>query len=240
MMLHKFKLPVLAALVFAAPQSISAQFEIGAGIGASNFQGDLGGTLNNGAYKFWDLDLYSTREMGQVFAKYQLLPNLKLRGNLAYAHLYGNDDYAGNPEIAERGAKMNGKVIQSSIQLEVSVIPNYPLYGIVGLGYSQYNVNTTVLGVDQNVQPSSSFSVPIGLGLKVAHIGKGELNLEVVAHYLNTDYADGYAGPNSYSNDTYTFVSLNYSVPIGQNAYQKSKIKNKKFIQFNKRKCPGF
>ncbi len=239
-MLQKFKFPVFAALMLAAPQSISAQFEIGAGIGASNFQGDLGGTLNNGAYKFWDLDLFSTREMGQVFVKYQVLPNLKLRGNVAFAHLYGNDDYAGNPEIAQRGAKMDGNVIQSSVQLEFSVIPNYPIYGIVGLGYAQYDVNTSILGVDQNIQPSSSFSVPLGLGMKIAQIGKGQLDVEVVAHYLNTDYADGYAGPNSYSNDTYTFVSVNYSIPLGKSAYAQSKLKNKKFIQFNKRKCPSF
>lgn len=240
-MLNKFKKPALAIILLAIiPKSIFAQFEIGAGLGASIFQGDLGGTLNNGAYKFWDLNVQSTREMGQVFVKYSIVPNFKLRGNIAYAHIYGNDNYAGNPEIAERGAQMDGHALQASAQIEVNLVPNQPIYGILGIGYSRYNVQTSIQGVDQNIQPSGSLSIPVGIGMKVAQVGKGQLNLEVVAHYLNTDYADGYAGPNSYSNDTYTFVSVNYSLPLGNHYYKYGPPKNKKLLQFNKRKCPGF
>ncbi len=241
MMNNKFKNSVIAIfMLIAFPKSVLAQFEIGAGIGATNFQGDLGGTLNNGAYKFWDLDLYSTREMAQVFGKYALAPNLKLRGNFAYAHIYGNDEYAGNPEIAERGVKMDGQVLQGNVQIEFNLSSNSPIYGIVGLGVSRYNVETAIHGVNQQNKPSNSFNVPIGIGMKIAQVGIGQLNLEVVAHYLNTDYADGYAGPNSYSNDTYTFLSVNYSIPLGNHKFKYGPPKNKKMIQFNKRKCPGF
>lgn len=240
-MFNKFKNSAMAIIMLVVfPKSILAQFEIGAGIGATNFQGDLGGNLNNGAYKFWDLDLYSTREMAQVFGKYAFAHNLKVRANFAYAHLYGNDVYAGNPKIAERGVKMDGYALEGSAQFEFNLSSNTPIYGIIGLGVSRYNVETLIKGVNQNNQPVSSFNVPIGIGMKIAQLGIGQLNLEVVAHYLNTDYADGYAGPNSYSNDTYSYLSVNYNIPLGNHEFKNGPLRNKKMLKFNKHKCPGF
>ncbi len=241
-MLNKFKLQIISIIVLIAfPKFANAQkLEIGAGVGASIFQGDLGGTLNNGAYEFWDMDLSSIRGMGQIMAKYAIVPNVKLRGNLAYARISGNDKYAGNPEIFDRGVSMDGNVYQGSLNLEFGLVPNNKIYGILGIGYAGYDVNTFEKGQNLNSPFSSSFSIPIGIGVKLATFERGRLDLEAVAHYLNSDLVDGYAGPNSYSNDTYTFISLNYNIPIGYNHHKYGPNRNKKMISYNNRKCPEF
>ena len=241
-MLNKIKQSVFAIIVFIAfPKFLLAQkFEVGAGLGASIFQGDLGGSLNNGAYKTWDLDPNSIRGMAQIMSKYAIVPNVKLRANLAYARIYGNDIYAGNPEIYDRGLEMKGNVFEGSMNLEVGLVSNHHIYGIVGVGYAGYDVATFVKGINQNNPFRSSFSIPLGLGVKIANVGRGKLELEAVAHYLNSDLVDGYNGPNSYSNDTYTFTSVNYNIPIGYNYQKYGPHRNKKLISYNKNKLGFF
>lgn len=241
-MLNKIKHLVFAIIILIAfPKSLQAQkFEIGAGIGASIFQGDLGGTLNNGAYKTWDLDLNSIRGMAQIMAKYTMIHNLKVRANFAYARISGNDIFAGNPEIYDRGIEMNGNVLEGTLNLEFGLVSNHQIYGILGLGYSGYDISTAIKGVNQNNPYRSSVSIPVGLGVKIANIGRGNVELEAVAHYLNSDLVDGYNGPNSYSNDTYTFITINYNIPIGYNYQKYGPHRNKKLISYNQNKCPEF
>ncbi len=241
-MLNKIKHSVFAMILFIAfPNFLNAQkFEIGIGIGASIFQGDLGGIMKNGAYKTWDIDLNSTRAMGQIMVKYSVVPNIKVRGNIAVAMISGNDKYAGNPEILERGVAMDGNVFQGALILEIGLVSNHQIYGILGLGYAGYNVSTYIKGVNQNTPFSHSLSIPVGLGVHLANIGNGKLELEAVAHYLNSDLVDGYSGPNSYSNDTYTFLGINYNIPIGYNYKKYGPTRNKKLISFNKLECPEF
>lgn len=241
-MLNKINHLVFAIIILIAfPKSLQAQkFEIGAGIGASIFQGDLGGTFNNGAYKTWDLDLNSMRGMGQIMAKYTIIPNLKVRANFAYARISGDDSLAGNPDIFNRGVQMNGNAFQGAMMLEFGLVSNHQIYGILGIGYAGYDVLTLIKGVDQNTPFNSSISIPVGIGVKIANLGKGILELEAVAHYLNSDLVDGYNGPNSFSNDTYTFISLNYNLPFGGNYQKHGPNRNKKLLSYNKNQCPEF
>jgi hypothetical protein len=241
-MLNKIKQFVFAIIILIAfPKSLQAQkFEIGAGIGASIFQGDLGGTFNNGAYKTWDLDLNSMRGMAQIMSKYTIVPNFKIRANIAYARISGNDRFAVNPDIYNRGIQMNGNVFQGTMMLEFGLVSNHLIYGILGIGYAGYDVITLIKGVDQNTPFNSSISIPVGIGVKIADVGRGILELEAVAHYLNSDVVDGYDGPNSYSNDTYSFMTLNYNIPIGKNQPNNRMKRHKNLIGYYENQCPEF
>lgn len=224
----------------------SAQFEIGFGAGASIFQGDLGGTLHNGAYKFWDLNYQSIRGMGQVFVRMPINKNVRTKINYAFASIAGSDAYAGNPEIYERGIRMNGNVSQISGNIDFSLYKKFKLYGMVGIGYSFYNPTISQNGVSSVLSGSnyqnSCFTIPIGIGGKIADVGKhGKLEFEVVAHFVNSDWVDGVAGPNSYSNDTYTFASLNYSIVIGGTKENPHRYAHPKQILISKNThCPEF
>lgn len=241
-MLNKIKHSIFAMSLFITfPKLILAQkFEIGAGFGASIFQGDLGGIKNNGAYKTWDIDLNSTRAMGQMMVKYTVVPNIKFRGNIAVAMISGNDKYAGNPEIFERGVSMDGTVFEGALILEIGLVSTRKIYGILGLGYAGYDVSTYIKGVNQNTPFNHSLSVPVGLGVHLANVGNGKFELEAVAHYLHSDLADGYNGPNSYSNDTYTFFIVNYNIPIGYNYPTYRPQKTRKIKRHRNDQCPEF
>ena len=57
----------LAAALLTSPAF--AQIEVGAGIGASIFTGDLGGSQYNYAFNPMDIDVMSTRLAGQAFVR---------------------------------------------------------------------------------------------------------------------------------------------------------------------------
>ncbi len=241
-MLNKIKKSLIAIILFIAfPKLIFAQkFEIGTGIGASIFQGDLGGILNNGAYKSWDIDLYSTRVMGQIMIKCSVTKNIKFRGNIVVAMISGNDKYAENPEIFERGVSMDGNVFEGTLLLEIGLVSTRKMYGILGVGYAGYDVSTYIKGVNQNTPFSHSLNIPVGLGVHLINTSKGKLELEAVAHYLHSDLVDGYNGPKSYSNDTYTFLIVSYNIPIGYSYPRYGPQKIRKIKRHRNDQCPEF
>lgn len=206
--------------IFFFLQKSAAQLEIGFGAGASIYLGDLGGSLHNGAYKIWDIDYQSIRGMGQAFVRMPINKKLKAKVNFAFASISGNDVYAGNVDIYNRGMSMKGELSQLSGTVDFDLSKKHEIYGIVGIGYLRYS--PVVYQNDESIILSDSryhnacFSIPLGIGFKVADVGQNaKIALEMVTHYVNSDWVDGIAGPNSYSNDNFIFATMNYSVLIG-------------------------
>jgi hypothetical protein len=232
--------------IFFFSQKSAAQLEIGFGAGTSMYLGDLGGSLNNGAYKIWDLDYQTIRGMGQVFVKMPINKKYKAKVSFAYASIAGNDVYAENPDIYNRGFSMTGKVSQLSGTVDIALSKKHEVYGIVGLGYLLYNPIVYRHGESGQLSGSrfhnSCFSVPLGIGFKIADVGKNaKIAFETVTHYVNSDWVDGIAGPNSYSNDNFIFTTINYSMLIGkkeQNQLKPKQPQSRAILNLNI--CPEF
>ena len=87
---------------------------------------------------------------------------------------------------------------------------------------------TSKFGITINVDiKNTCISVPLGLGAKIIDISKNsKLEIEIISHFVNSDWVDGVAGPNSYSNDTYIFTTINYSISIGKTNVDPNLIKH--------------
>lgn len=227
-------------------QTLNAQTEMGFGIGASVFQGDLGGSLHNSAFNIGDLDYQSIRGLGQGFIRITVNKKIRAKANLTFAQIAGSDEFAGNPTIKARGIKMSGNVLQISTVAEISILKKYKVYGIIGIGYALFNQSVWQNGILENNNGSgmdnSCLSIPVGMGFKLMDVGyKGKLELEAIAHYLTSDKLDGVYGGNSKSNDTYTFVTLNYSFLLGNHIVNPTKFKRSKQFKLNNYShCPEF
>lgn len=216
--------------IFFISQKSAAQFEIGFGAGACMYFGDLGGSPKSEAYHLWDLDYQTVRGMGQAFIRMPINENTKAKLNFAFASVAGNDKFAGDHEIRERGISMEGKIVQLSGCLNVNLIHKHDIYGIVGLGYLLYspiitqNSKSTVLS--GSILKNSCISIPLGIGFKIANLNKNsKIAFEIVTHYVNSDWVDGLAGPTSFSNDNFISVTMNYSVYLSKCAQNPSKFK---------------
>lgn len=212
-------LTIIIISFFFLSQKSAAQLEIGFGTGASLYFGDLGGSPNSAAYHIWDLDYQSIRGIGQAFIRMPINDNSKFKLNFAFASIAGNDKFAGDHEIRERGIRMEGKIAQLAGTINVNLIHKHDIYGIVGIGYLLYcpistqNGKSTVLG--GSIFKNSCISIPLGIGFKIADLNNNsKLAFEIVTHYLNSDMVDGLAGPTSFSNDNFITVTMNYSVYI--------------------------
>ncbi|MFM1899410.1 MAG: hypothetical protein RL577_1650 [Bacteroidota bacterium] len=213
----------LAAALLTSPAF--AQIEVGAGIGASIFTGDLGGSQYNYAFNPMDIDVMSTRLAGQAFVRVPLNSNLNFRANLSAAQVAGSDAYAGNQGIKARGASFTGTVAEYSARVEVYPSVFHDWYGYVGLGRSLYSYNTQLNGENLQSGPmlsNGAWSAPIGIGFTIRDQFNGaHWDVEVSTRVVGSDNLDGISGPSSRQNDSYHSITLNYSLPIGAAGTQK-------------------
>lgn len=219
-----------AALLFGAflfGNNANAQLELGAGAGANLMQGDLGGSAYNGAYRFWDINPQTIRGNVHLLARMPLNPYVKLRGNVTAAWITGSDQYAGNPELKARGVSMSGNLTEIAAMGEFRPVKNGNFYGILGFGavFSQTTVSNSV---NQTVvaDPHNYWVIPVGFGTKICNVGnRGKLELEAVFHYCHSDLVDGFTSPQSRSNDTYSYLQVQYTQVLGANPryYQQPK-----------------
>jgi hypothetical protein len=216
------------ALTLAAALGMSpafAQFEIGAGAGASIFTGDLGGSQYNYAFNPLDIDLMSTRLAAQAFVRVPLNSSINLRANLSAAQVAGNDAYAGNAGIQARGASFKGAVAEYSARVEVYPSIFHHWYGYAGVGRTLYSHSTQLNGETTQSGPlvtNAAWSAPVGIGFTVQDYFNGaHLDIEISTRLVGSDDLDGISGPSSRQNDSYHSITLNYSLPIGAAGTQK-------------------
>jgi len=210
---------VIGCLIGGYSNLAHAQMEIGFGTGVNALQGDLGGSPANGAYRFWDLDMASIRPNVNAFVRYNINANWSFKGNFTYASISGSDKYAGNPEIYKRGVSMSGNLSELAGLMEYRPAKNGNFYLIAGLAVVSSNANVSQNGAQLKPEFNSKyFSLPMGVGVTVSNpSNRGKLQIEAVFHYVNSDLVDGFTSPQSRSNDTYSFLQVQYAYPIGNN-----------------------
>mgnify|MGYP006282172349 CR=1 FL=1 len=212
------------------------RLEVTAGFGASNYFGDIGGTVDeNNWLGLKDIDLFSTRPNVNFGARYRINQEMNIRGNLVFAYLEGDDRDSRNET---RNYAFSSSVYEFTVVYEYSLIPennpvNYTLNSLMdGLRSNNANLNTYVFGglglnffdvkamkdlsdTDRfNPGNSTSLVVPIGVGIKYPVATGIHLSLEVGGRWSTTDYLDGYTSQYSSHNDIYYFSMLNVVIKI--------------------------
>lgn len=111
--------------------------QLTAGIGASNFMGELGGADQIGTRGLSDLDLVATRPALMVGFKYQISDEVILRSNLMYAIFRGDDKYTKDLYRRARNLSFRTGVVELCFISEIYLVQRtqndiYNLRGVRG------------------------------------------------------------------------------------------------------------
>lgn len=113
-------------LLIVLPTLASAQrwkrqrYEWIAGVGATQFLGDLGGRNQIGSDWFFDLDAASTRYVVNLGFRYKVSQYVSVKTGLSFAEISANDKYTEEPFRNNRNLHFRSPVFEWATQAEVS------------------------------------------------------------------------------------------------------------------------
>ena len=219
------------------------RYEVTAGIGTSQFYGDVGGyTIGENVLGLKDLTLKQTRFNVNGAFRYFFTDNLAARLNLSYLMLHATD---------ERGSNENRRYDAVTSVFEPSLIGEYyfirnrernsflfqmnrgrarnrvkdffrsiDVYALTGFGGAGFIVNPND-ALEARGLPTRGFAaiVPLGLGAKLTFDPNILFGIELTGRYSFSDHLDGYTSQWSARNDVYhTFsVTFNYRIKTARN-----------------------
>lgn len=113
-------------LLIILPTLVSAQrwkrqrYEWIAGVGATQFLGDLGGRNQIGSDWFFDLDAASTRYVVNLGFRYKVSPYVSVKTGLNVGEISADDKYTKEPFRNNRNLHFRSPVVEWATQMEVS------------------------------------------------------------------------------------------------------------------------
>ncbi|MBL4587703.1 MAG: outer membrane beta-barrel protein [Flavobacteriales bacterium] len=96
------------------------RYEWVAGLGATQFLGDLGGRNQIGSDYFFDIDAASTRYVLNLGFRYKLSQYASVKTGFSFAEVAGNDKYTQEPFRNNRNLHFRSPIIEWATQIEVS------------------------------------------------------------------------------------------------------------------------
>lgn len=176
--------------------------ELGVGLGAANYNGDLVPGI---------VVLQETRPMFNAFAQTELLPHLNLRGAIMWAQISGSDVHSKNPSINLRNLSFRSTIFEGSLLAIVDVLNPHTNkivpYLTGGIALFKFNpkakyqnqwIALQPLGTEgQNLDNESArfyklweTALPLGLGVRWQLDNGFTLGVEALQRKLFTDYLD--------------------------------------------------
>ena len=208
------------------------RYEVGAGLGAMQVFGDIGGTIDDdNLLGLKDIKFDETHMVIPAYARYKVDPVYSFKANLALGFGSGDDADSKN----DRGRSYKTTLGEFSIQAEYYFIPeekkyksaamfnrrgminnymSFSAYGFVGIGASYSKAKVTFTEdinplVDDFKANSFGMVIPFGLGVKYIIDDRWLLFGELGYRYTLNDYIDGYTQTQgSKHNDVYYFLSF--------------------------------
>lgn len=218
------------------------RWEATAGLGISQFFGDVGGySISKNILGIKDITYLQTRFDLSGSIKYRITREINARISLTSGMLHATD-IRGSNEGRELEARMSifepvilGEYYFKKNEIEnsyrfivrksnsvknlISSLDFYAFTGIGGLGYSVKGNSELV----SRGMKTGGFTVVIPLGLGVTLIYTPELNfgLELGGRYAFTDYLDGYTSQYSRANDVYYLFNftVTYKLKTGKSGF---------------------
>ena len=211
--------PVFLAML---PGRLHAQkIEIGGGLGAFNYRGDLA--------QFWRVE--NVRPSGEIFFRYNVSPTVVLRGNLQAGTIRADAANLSNAYLSRYAAPLDLRF--SALLVELGAMVEYNFFDFRNEKYRRWS--PYVAGglslfrfrpqVTREAARPAQFqpAIPFGVGIKYALTRNLNLGAEFITRKTFTDYLDnardldlatGLQRGNPYDGDWYGFVGLTLSYTI--------------------------
>ncbi len=236
----KKTLIVLILTIFINPHLHSQYWkfrtlEIGAGIGTTQFYGDVGGySRGKNLLGIKDFSFNHTRYNINLNGRYRILSDVSARLNFHFGYLHATDERGSNEARAfESGVVFfEPSVIgefyflrnlgENSYLMALgkaksfrSILSLFDSYVFTGLGGIAYSVDPNLI-LEPKVTKPKGFSpvIPIGLGLSFLYSRDINIGLELGGRYVFTDNLDGYTSKFSERNDMYVFFNFTFVYKI--------------------------
>jgi len=219
------------------------RYEATAGLGTSQFYGDVGGYTNGeNALGLKDITFRQTRFNVNGAFRYFFYDNLAVRLSFSYVMLHATDERGSNED---RGYEAVTSLFEPSLTGEYYFVRNrernsflfqtyrgrsrnrlkdfwrsIDVYALTGIGGAAFYVHPNDLLAERDM-PTSGFTaiIPLGIGAKLAFDPNILFGVELTGRYAFSDYLDGYTSDWSTRNDVYhTFsVTFNYRIRTARN-----------------------
>ena len=240
---------VCMVVLFSAP-FISAQlwkmkrYEAAAGVGTSQFYGDVGGyTIGENALGFKDITFRQTRFNVNGSFRYFITDDIAARLSLTYVMLHATDERGNNQD---RGYEATTSLFEPALLGEYYFVRNrernsflfqnyrgrsrnrvkdffrsidvYALTGVAGAGF-RVNGNDRLeerWNAPGSDLENSGFTavIPLGVGAKLTFDPNILFGLELTGRYAFSDYLDGYTSQWSKRSDVYHTFSVTFNYRI--------------------------
>jgi hypothetical protein len=201
-------IPFLGLLAFSAISH--GQIQLNAGLGITNYSGDLGGSFSKDNPAFSELNLKSTKTAVQFGMKGFLTPSIALRGQLFAGRVAGDDANTDNVERLNRNLNFFSPIYGAGVAIEwnFKIGSNaFRRFGLMaGVEYFTFNPKTSYQGNVVELQPLgtegqyymndrlpyslNATSLVLGFSYQFLVLPRGGLALEFQSKYTSTDYLD--------------------------------------------------
>ncbi len=244
MIMKRFSL-VIIMLAFVAYLSDAQEIwkqkrlEAFAGIGTTQFFGDIGGfSKGKNIIGLKDISLHQTRYNISGGVKYKIVRDLNVRFNIAYGKLNATDTRGSNEG---RGFSAKTTIIEPSFIAEYyfiksglgdsylfsqgrtvrssGLLETLEFYAFAGAGGLSYNAKLNAALAAQGMKHKGFTPViPAGLGVNLLFSPEYTFGLELGGRYTFSDYLDGYTSQYSSSNDVYYFLNVCFVYKLKTNS----------------------
>lgn len=161
--------------------------EIGAGIGAVSYQGDLNGSL-----------VKNLQPMGSLIGRYKMNPRMALALNVSYGKIKGTADGTDTwyPDMQGTRVDFNNSLIDACLKYEYNFWPYgtgreyrgaQPLTPYIALGMGATFVSGN--------KSTATVNFPLGMGVKYKVGDRLNLTVEWLMHFSLSDELDGVKDP---------------------------------------------
>jgi len=204
------------------------RLELSAGIGTTQFFGDIGGYSNDrNLLGLKDFTFRQTRLNINEIIRYRITENLSARLNLIWGLLHSTDSRGSN---INRGFEESTFFFEHSIAAEYHFIKNKQeisftllrknnnylrslykaadFYIFAGLGGMAYNANPNEkLAPHLSTTKGYTQVIPLGFGLNMIYSDKINLGIELGGRFTNSDLIDGFLSLDSHK-DVYHLLNF--------------------------------
>jgi hypothetical protein len=205
------------------------RFEVMAGLGTSQFFGDVGGfSRNKNIAGLRDISISQTRFDANVNLRYRITQKISTRVGLTYGLMHASDLRGSNED---RGFKTGISLIEPVLLIEYyfikdmaessylftkgrgnsrgGLLKSLDFYAFSGIGGLYYNITPNQKLNSLGIDPAGLTAVvPLGIGTTLVYSPNINFGVEFSGRYAFSDNLDGYTSQYSSSNDVYYFLNF--------------------------------
>ncbi|HRJ38600.1 MAG TPA: DUF6089 family protein [Flavobacteriales bacterium] len=218
---------LLVAQTGLAQRSSFYKFEVGGGLGMSNYLGEIGGKEKTERPFVWDMKLNQTRWAVGGYARYKMSNYLSVRADLIYGRIQGADSLSDNRGRVGRNLSFRNDLLEFSGRAEVYMYNtndvggkgwyrvDFKSYVFAGIGGVLHGPKALHNGEWVKLRPLTTEGVnygrvtatmPIGVGFFFTYKRRHRFGWEMGWRMTFTDYLDDisgvYADPSMLPNAT--------------------------------------